>query len=173
MSVKSSQVAYGVRVKLNDNFEEKCLGDRYLKDEKVLFIRDPKPYKDIKGEYVWVTGGSLINSGYVYLDQIDLEFPIPETPLYQLYGDEKSLNEISLEEKVLDLIEIAEGFMYPQYYSHTKNVMWKIDNSFTNYEQDTVVLCGIDEGFEKALDMAIKEITLRKNEFYNKTKDIV
>jgi len=90
MSVKSSQVAYGVRVKLNDNFEEKCLGDRYLKDEKVLFIRDPKPYNDIKGEYVWVTGGSLINSGYVYLDQIDLEFPIPETPLYPLYQDEQS-----------------------------------------------------------------------------------
>ncbi len=90
MAIRKEEIAYGVRVKLNDKFVEKCLGDRYLKDEKVLFLRDHKPYNDIKGDYVHITGGSLINSGYAYLDQLELEFPVPELPLYRLYEDKTS-----------------------------------------------------------------------------------
>lgn len=30
--IKKNRIAYGVRVKLNDNFEKKCLGDDYLVD---------------------------------------------------------------------------------------------------------------------------------------------
>jgi hypothetical protein len=82
--MKSNQVAYGVRVKLNENFEEKCLGDKYLREETVIFISEAKTYNDAKGEYVMLRGGSLTNSGYAYLDQLDLEFPVPNTPLYTL-----------------------------------------------------------------------------------------
>lgn len=81
--VKENQVAQGVRVKLNENFEQKCLGDKYLvEQESVLFISDGHIYNDVNGKYVFIKGGSLTNSGYAYLDQLDLEFPVPEKPLY-------------------------------------------------------------------------------------------
>jgi hypothetical protein len=80
--MKSNQVAQGVRVKLNENFIEKCLGDKYLMEqEEVIFISEGHIYNDARGEYVFIKGGSLMNSGYAYLDQLDLEFPIPTTPI--------------------------------------------------------------------------------------------
>lgn len=76
MSIKNYNVAIGVRVKLNDKFEEKCLGDKYLiEQEDTYFINSEKPMNDQRGEYVHITGGSHMNSGYAYLDQLDLEFP--------------------------------------------------------------------------------------------------
>jgi hypothetical protein len=87
MAVKTNRIAYGVRVKLNTNFKEKCLSDKYLKEEKILWIAQEKPYNDANGYNVLVRGGSLINSGMVYLNEIDLEFEVPERPLYTLYGD--------------------------------------------------------------------------------------
>lgn len=80
--MKTNQVAYGVRVKLKDNFEKKCLGDNYLAEEQVLFISEGHVYNDQRGEYVMIKGGSLTNSGYAYLDELELEFPVPEKPLY-------------------------------------------------------------------------------------------
>jgi hypothetical protein len=82
--IKLNEIARGVRVKLNSNFVEKCIGDRYLKDESVLVISEAKPYNDSKGYYVMIKGGSLLNSGYAYIDELDLEFPFPDKPLYQL-----------------------------------------------------------------------------------------
>lgn len=89
--MKINRVAYGVRVKLNSQFQEKCMGDKYLRDERILFIADEKPYNDAKGYYVNVRGGSLANSGQVYLNEIDLEFEVPEYPLYPF--DEKNLTD--------------------------------------------------------------------------------
>ena len=82
--INSNQVALGVRVKLNENFEVKCIGDNHLKEEPIIFISDSKPFNDQRGEYVMLRGGSLTNSGYAYLDQLDLEFPVPNKPLYTL-----------------------------------------------------------------------------------------
>jgi len=82
MAIQKKHIGYGVRVKLNSEFIEKCLGDKYLKEEKVLFIKVTQSYNDEKGEYVHIEGGSLINSGYAYLNELDLEFPVPEKPLY-------------------------------------------------------------------------------------------
>lgn len=90
MAIKKNQIAYGVRVKLNDQFVQKCLGDMYLKQEPTLFISEGHTYNDPFGEYVHIKGGSLINSGYSYLNELDLEFPVPEKPLYSL--DEASSN---------------------------------------------------------------------------------
>lgn len=86
--IKQNQIARGVRVKLNSNFKVKCLGDKYLLDEPVLFLADEKPFNDSDGYYCFVRSGSLTNSGRVYLDEMDLEFPIPELPLYSLYDDD-------------------------------------------------------------------------------------
>ena len=80
--VKSNQVARGVRVKLNSNFTIKSLSDKYLACELILFISDSHIYNDVKGEYIWIKGGSLTNSGIAYLTELDLEFPVSETPLY-------------------------------------------------------------------------------------------
>lgn len=82
--VKLNEVARGVRVKLNSNFVEKCMSDRHLKDESVLIIGEEKAYNDSVGNYVLIRGGSLMNSGYAYLNELDLEFPFPDKPLYQL-----------------------------------------------------------------------------------------
>lgn len=89
--VKQNRIAYGVRVKLNSNFQEKCLGDKYLKEERILFISDEKPYNDKNGYYVNIKGGSLVNSGQAYLNEIDLEFEVPETPLYSC--EEKNMTD--------------------------------------------------------------------------------
>lgn len=99
--IKSNQIARGVRVKLNENFKDKCLGDSYLRDEKILFIDESKPYNDSIGEYVFIKGGSLINSGYAYLDQLDLVNPVPEMPLYNFkeeYG--KDVEETHIEHAI-------------------------------------------------------------------------
>jgi hypothetical protein len=86
--VKKNQCAYGVRVKLNESFEVICLSDTYLKEEKVLFIDFHGVMNDQDGYYVYIRGGSLMNSGTAYLTELDLEFPIPEVPLYKLYSEE-------------------------------------------------------------------------------------
>jgi hypothetical protein len=75
MAIKKFEVAKGVRVVLNEKFSVKCLGDEYLQCEKVIFIDSGHVYNDSNGEYVHLKGGSKTNSGYAYLDQIDLEFP--------------------------------------------------------------------------------------------------
>lgn len=81
MAIKVNTIARGVRVKLNDKFESKCIGDNYLMEEDVIFIAEGHVYNDSKGEYVHLRSGSLTNSGYAYLDQLDLEFPVPERPI--------------------------------------------------------------------------------------------
>jgi hypothetical protein len=83
--IKFNEIAKGVRVKLNSNFIGRCLGDTYLKDESVIFLTENHTYNDVNGFYVLIKGGSLTNSGYAYLNELDLEFPIPTKPLYQLY----------------------------------------------------------------------------------------
>jgi hypothetical protein len=85
MAIKKSEIARGVRVKLNSLFEVKCLGDEYLQCEEVIFIADQHVYNDQKGEYVNLCGGSRTNSGYAYLDQLDLEFPYDEKVIYPVY----------------------------------------------------------------------------------------
>jgi hypothetical protein len=80
--LKTNEVARKVRVKLNNNFEIKSLSDKYLACEPILYISDSHIYNDQKGDYVWIRGGSHINSGIAYLTELDLEFPINETVIY-------------------------------------------------------------------------------------------
>lgn len=85
MSIKKSQVALHVRVKFNSEFTPKCLGEEYLVKDEVISIADNHIYNDQIGDWVLIKGYSLpkregegiyINSGYAYLNQLDLEFPI-------------------------------------------------------------------------------------------------
>jgi len=104
--MKTNQVARGVRVKLNEKWEEKCLGDKHLAAEPVIFISDNHIYNDQKGEYVHLQGGSGTIGGYAYLDQLELEFPLPEGSLYPYdqysgdgYGWKKGAIEYFLKER--------------------------------------------------------------------------
>ena len=76
MAIKKSQCAQDVRVKLNSEFFVKCIGDNFLKEETIIYLQDGHVYNDVKGEYVRIKGGSKMNSGYAYLNELDLEFPI-------------------------------------------------------------------------------------------------
>ncbi|HSE99789.1 MAG TPA: hypothetical protein VLA48_02745 [Nitrososphaeraceae archaeon] len=80
--MKRTEVARNVRVKFNSNFKEKSLADKYIMEEPIIFISEGHVYNDINGEYVFVKGGSMINSTPAYLTELDLEFPISEDPLY-------------------------------------------------------------------------------------------
>jgi hypothetical protein len=68
--------------------------------------------------------------------------------------------------KINRLLELTDEFIFPAYYSHEGKPMWKISNVYTKYGGQTLVLCGVDEGIEKALDLAIEYISKAKFEFY-------
>ena len=81
--IKKEQVALHVRVKFNDNFEPKSLGEKYLVNDDVIYISDNHIFNNEKGDYVRLNGYTknvyneiYTNSGYAYLNEIDLEFPI-------------------------------------------------------------------------------------------------
>lgn len=73
-----------------------------------------------------------------------------------------------IDKKIQDLLSITDEFIFPAYYSHTNKLMWKISNEYTNFNEETLVLCGVDEGIEEALDLAIEHIGIRREKFYNK-----
>jgi len=72
-----------------------------------------------------------------------------------------------IDEKIKQLRAITSNFIFVEFYLHTNCEMWKIMNEYTNYNQDKLVLCPLDEGIEKALDLAIEHIGKRKLIFFN------
>lgn len=79
------------------------------------------------------------------------------------------MNEIDV--KVLELLEITDEFLFPAYYSHEDKVMWKISNVFTDYNSETLVLCPVTDGISLALDLAITEISKRRDLYYGRQKE--
>jgi hypothetical protein len=71
-----------------------------------------------------------------------------------------------IDKKIANLLKLTDEFLFPAYYSHTGKDMWKIANAYTEYGSETLVLCGVDEGIELALDIAIAEIGKRKEAYY-------
>lgn len=80
--IKSNQIARGVRIRLNSKFTIKSLSDQYLACEPIIFISDEHVYNDERGHYVYIKGGSLTNGGIAYLSELDLEYNVPEFPIY-------------------------------------------------------------------------------------------
>jgi len=72
--IKPNEIARKVRVRLNAQFKEKCLGDKYLKGEPILYIQEHNVYTDTRGQYVMIKGTH--NSGYAYLNELDLVFDV-------------------------------------------------------------------------------------------------
>lgn len=71
-----------------------------------------------------------------------------------------------IDSKINQLLSLSDEFIFPTYYSHTDKVMWKISNVYTKYGSETFVLCGVEEGIEKAIDLAIEHISKAKEKFY-------
>lgn len=63
-----------------------------------------------------------------------------------------------IDKKINRLLEVSTDIPYIDYYTHTSMYMYKINNPYTPYAKDIVVLCSIDEGFEKALDIAYQRL---------------
>ena len=71
----------------------------------------------------------------------------------------------TIDNKIHQLLAVTSNFLYIEYYSHANALCYKIVNPYTKYRKDIVVLNSVDEGFESALDLAIKIITLRRDQF--------
>jgi len=80
--------------------------------------------------------------------------------------NEKNNQTNNIDIKIKKLLEISNNFIFPEYYTHTHKIMWKILNPYNNYSEEKLVLCGIDEGIEKSLDLAITYITKSKEKYY-------
>lgn len=72
----------------------------------------------------------------------------------------------SIEAKVKFLVDLCGNIIFPEYYSHTNQEMWKIINPYTHYREDKFVLGSVEEGFEKSLDKAIEQITIAKEKYF-------
>lgn len=71
-----------------------------------------------------------------------------------------------MENKIRTLYELNQSIPYISYYSHTREDMYKIDSIYTEYNKLTHVLCSVNEGLEKALDLAIEQINKDKSNYY-------
>lgn len=85
---------------------------------------------------------------------------------HQIQVSKTDLPESGVDDKIATLLELTEEFIFPAYYSHEGKVMWKISNVYTKYRESTLVLCPLEDGILKALDLAIESIGKAKNEFY-------
>lgn len=91
----------------------------------------------------------------------DVEYEKAAIPI-----ETKERVEESVDQKISRLLELTDEFVFPAFYSHTGKKMWKISNVYTKYKDETLVLCGVDEGIERAIDLAITEISKKREEYY-------
>ncbi len=72
-----------------------------------------------------------------------------------------------IDQKIKQLREITSNFLFIEYYSHTDCDMYKILSEFTKYNEEKLALSPVDDGIEKALDLAIEHIGKKKEKFFN------
>jgi len=79
---------------------------------------------------------------------------------------------LTIDEKIRQLIDLSNEFIFPEYYSHTHCMMWKILNPYTKYKEEKFVLYSVEEGIEKSLDVAIEQISKSKQIFIDQGETI-
>ena len=77
-----------------------------------------------------------------------------------------SVRQSSIDRKIERLGKITSNFLIVEYYTHTGKYMYKICNEYTKYAQEKLVLCAVEEGISKALDLAIKTISEKKASYF-------
>ena len=70
----------------------------------------------------------------------------------------------SIDKKIEELLEYTLQLPYVIHDTDGK-LIYLIKNFYTDEDDDVIILCPISDGFEKAIDLAIKEIKA-KREFY-------
>ena len=78
-----------------------------------------------------------------------------------------SIENKELNKKIRELVELNGDFLYIEYYSHEQKVCWKINNNFTYFNKDVIVLGTLEEDFMTILEKAINVIQKRKSEFFS------
>lgn len=71
-----------------------------------------------------------------------------------------------IDQKINKLRDLTSNFIFVEYYSHLNGDCYKIKDEFTHHNELKLVLCNVEEGIEKALDLAITALTENKKEFY-------
>lgn len=73
--MRKDEVARGVRVKLVEGYEPKCIleGD-FIKAESI-FIRNQHIFNDNVGEYVWCVSEDVVLSTAFYLKDLEVYYP--------------------------------------------------------------------------------------------------
>lgn len=72
----------------------------------------------------------------------------------------------SIDRKVEKLMDLTMQFIFIEHYTHTGEAMYKILNPYTNYKEEKLVLCSVNEGIEKALDMAHEQIKQKRESYF-------
>ena len=69
-----------------------------------------------------------------------------------------------VETKVLKLRRITKEKIFTEYYTHEKSECYKILDEFSEYSESKLVLGKVSDGYEAALDEAIRYLTKLKAE---------
>lgn len=72
----------------------------------------------------------------------------------------------SIDRKIEKLMDVTTQFIFIEYYTHTGKAMYKIINPYTDYKEEKLVLCSVNEGIEKALDMAYEQIKKKRDIYF-------
>lgn len=109
----------------------------------------------------------------LYLEDINQMEPLFDTILRNMKTHLKDVkkhfniyNLLDLVSKIDLLLNLTSKFVYTKYYTHLNSYCWYIENEYTNYKSDSIILCPIGDGFEKAIDLALKYISKSKIDFY-------
>lgn len=72
----------------------------------------------------------------------------------------------SIDRKIEKLMGLTMQFIFIEHYTHTGEAMYKILNPYTDYKEEKLVLCSVNEGIEKALDMAYEQIKQKHDSYF-------
>ena len=72
----------------------------------------------------------------------------------------------SIDQKVEKLMDLTMQFIFIEHYTHTGEAMYKILNPYTNFREEKLVLCHVNEGIEKALDIAYEQIKQKRESYF-------
>lgn len=73
-----------------------------------------------------------------------------------------------LDIKISKLLDLGLNLPFVEHYPHEKTDCFKILNPYTKYAKEKLVLCRVDKGFDKALDLAITAAIKWKADFDKK-----
>jgi len=72
----------------------------------------------------------------------------------------------SIDRKIEKLMDLTMQFIFIEHYTHTGEAMYKILNPYTDYREEKLVLCSVNEGIEKAIDMAYEQIKQKRDSYF-------